>query len=161
VKTGRFADALTITRPKTPEEMAVLQRMVDWIYGEFVAKVAEGRKLTAEQVEAIAQGRVWSGREALARGLVDEIGGLEAAVAHAAKRAGLGENPRVTEYPRQKEFIEALQEIIERRLPGAARAARGPLGDLAGRLESDLRALRSFNDPAGVYARLPLSVAIR
>lgn len=161
VKTGRFADALTITRAKTPEEMAVLQRMVDWIYAEFVTKVAEGRKLTAEQVEAIAQGRVWSGREALARGLVDEIGGLEAAVAHAAKRAGLGENPRVTEYPRQKEFIEALQEIIERRLPGAARSARGPLGDLAGRLESDLRALRSFNDPAGVYARLPLSVAIR
>ena len=161
VKTGRFADALTITRPKTPEEMAVLQRMVDWIYGEFVAKVAEGRKLTPEQVEAIAQGRVWSGREALARGLVDEIGGLEAAVAHAAKRAGLGDNPRVTEYPRQKEFIEALQEIIERRLPGAARSARGPLGDLAGRLHSDLRSLRSFNDPAGIYARLPLGIEIR
>ncbi len=161
VKTGRFADALTITRAKTPEEMAVLQRMVDWIYGEFVAKVSEGRKLTPEQVEAIAQGRVWSGREALARGLVDEIGGLEAALAHAAKRAGLGENPRVIEYPRQKEFIEALQEILERRLPGAARSIRGPLGDLAGRLESELRALRSFNDPAGVYARLPLSIAIR
>ena len=161
VKTGRFADALTITRAKTPEEMAVLQRMVDWIYGEFIAKVAEGRKLTPEQVEAIAQGRVWSGREALARGLVDEIGGLEAALAHAAKRAGLGENPRVTEYPRHKEFIEALQEILERRLPGAARSVRGPLGDLAGRLESDLRVLRSFNDPAGVYARLPLSIAIR
>ena len=161
VKTGRFADALTITRAKSPEEMAVLQRMVDWIYGEFVAKVAEGRKLTPEQVEAIAQGRVWSGREALARGLVDEIGGLDAALAHAAKRAGLGENPRVTEYPRQKEFIEALQEMLERRLPGAARSLRGPLGDLAGRLESELRALRSFNDPAGVYARLPLSIAIR
>ena len=161
VKTGRFADALTITRAKTPEEMAVLQRMVDWIYAEFVAKVAEGRKLTAEQVEAIAQGRVWSGREALARGLVDEIGGLDAALAHAAKRAGLGESPRVIEYPRQKEFIEALQEVLERRLPGAARSVRGPLGDLAGRLESELRALRSFNDPAGVYARLPLSIAIR
>jgi len=161
VKTGRFADALTITRAKTPEEMAVLQRMVDWIYGEFVAKVSEGRKLTPEQVEAIAQGRVWSGREALARGLVDEIGGLDAALAHAAKRAGLGESPRVIEYPRQKEFIEALQEILERRLPGAARSVRGPLGDLAGRLESELRALRSFNDPAGVYARLPLSIAIR
>lgn len=161
VKTGRFADALTITRAKTPEEMAVLQRMVDWIYGEFVAKVSEGRKLTPEQVEAIAQGRVWSGREALARGLVDEIGGLDAALAHAAKRAGLGESPRVIEYPRQKEFIEALQEVLERRLPGAARSVRGPLGDLAGRLESELRALRSFNDPAGVYARLPLSIAIR
>ena len=65
------------------------------------------------------------------------------------------------EYPRQKEFIEALQEVLERRLPGAARSVRGPLGDLAGRLESELRALRSFNDPAGVYARLPLSIAIR
>ena len=161
VKTGRFADALTITRAKTPEEMAVLQRMVDWIYGEFVAKVAEGRKLTPGQVEAIAQGRVWSGREALARGLVDEIGGLDAALAHAAKRAGLGESPRVTEYPRHKEFIEALQEILERRLPGAARSLGGPLGELAGRLETDLRSLRSFNDPAGVYARLPLGITVR
>ena len=86
---------------------------------------------------------------------------LDAALAHAAKRAGLGENPRVTEYPRHKEFIEALQEILERRLPGAARSVRGPLGDLAGRLETDLRSLRSFNDPAGVYARLPLGITVR
>lgn len=161
VKTGRFADALTISRPKTAEEMAVLQRMVDWIYGEFVAKVAEGRGLTPAQVEEVAQGRVWSGREALARGLVDEIGGLEAAVAHAAKRVGLGENPRVTEYPRSKELLEQLQELLERKMPGAARSAAGPLGALLGRMEAELRALRSFNDPHGVYARLPLSIAIR
>jgi protease-4 len=161
VKTGRFADALTIARPKTAEEMAVLQRMVDWIYGEFVAKVAEGRSLTAAQVEEAAQGRVWSGREALARGLVDEVGGLEAAVAHAAKRAGLGENPRVTEYPRAKEILEQLQELLEKKMPGAARSAAGPLGALVGRMEAELRVLRSFNDPHGVYARLPLSIAIR
>ena len=53
VKTGRFADAVTISRPKTPEELAVFQRMVDWIYQEFVGKVAEGRKLTREAVEEI------------------------------------------------------------------------------------------------------------
>jgi protease-4 len=161
VKTGRFADALTIARPKNAEELAVLQRMVDWIYGEFVAKVAEGRGLTAAQVEEVAQGRVWSGREALARGLVDEVGGLEAAVAHAAKRAGLGEAPRVTEYPRSKELLEQLQELLERKMPGAARSAAGPLGALFGRMEAELRVLRSFNDPHGVYARLPLSIAIR
>ena len=60
VKTGKFAGALTISRPKTPEEMAVLQRMVDWIYGQFIGKVAGGRKLAPEYVETIAQGRVWS-----------------------------------------------------------------------------------------------------
>ena len=150
VKTGRFADALTIARPKSAEELAVLQRMVDWIYGEFVAKVAEGRGLSAAQVEEVAQGRVWSGREALARGLVDEVGGLEAAVAHAAKRAGLGENPRVTEYPRAKEILEQLQELLEKKMPGAARSAAGPLGALVGRMEAELRVLRSFNDPHGV-----------
>ncbi|MEX2045341.1 MAG: signal peptide peptidase SppA, partial [Opitutus sp.] len=65
VKTGKFADALTVTRPKTPEEMEIFQRMVDWIYAEFVTKVAEGRSLKRAAVEEIAQGWVWSGSEAL------------------------------------------------------------------------------------------------
>ncbi|MGH7995698.1 MAG: signal peptide peptidase SppA, partial [Opitutaceae bacterium] len=60
VKTGKFADAMTITRPKTPEEMAHLQAMVDWIYNQFVDKVAQGRNLPVARVREIAQGRVWS-----------------------------------------------------------------------------------------------------
>lgn len=161
VKTGRFADAMTISRPKTPEELAVLQRMVDWIYGEFVAKVAEGRKLTPEQVEAIAQGRVWSGADAVENGLVDELGGLDAAIAHAAEKAGIAGNYRLQEWPRQKELLEVIQEFLERATPGAAKSSTGFVATVARRLEEELRVLRSFNDPQGVYARLPLTFVLR
>jgi protease-4 len=74
VKTGRFADTLTIARPKTEQELAIFQRMVDWIYEQFVAKVADARKLDRQVVEEIGQGRVWSGSEAVKLGLVDEEG---------------------------------------------------------------------------------------
>lgn len=161
VKTGKFADTLTISRPKTPEELAVFQRMVDWIYGEFVGKVAEGRKLDPEKVEAIAQGRVWSGTDALEVGLVDELGGLDAAIAHAAEKAGLGDRYRITEYPRKKELLEAVQEFLERHAPGAARSSTSVLGRFTSRVESEMKLLRSFNDPQGVYARLPLTISIR
>jgi protease-4 len=159
VKTGKFADALTISRPKTPEELAVFQRMVDWIYGEFIAKVSESRKLKRETVEEIAQGRVWSGAEAKNLGLVDELGGLDAAIAFAAQKAGLGENYRLVEYPRQKELFEALQEFIEKAAPSRAQST-GFTGKIVQRIESELKVLRSFNDPQGLYARLPLDLAI-
>ncbi|MBL9187241.1 MAG: signal peptide peptidase SppA [Opitutaceae bacterium] len=160
VKTGKFADALTISRPKTPEELAVLQRMVDWIYGEFIGKVAEARGLTREGVEAIAQGRVWSGADALQNGLVDEIGGLDDAIAFAAEKAGLGGNYRVTEYPRQKELLEAIQELLEHAAPRAVRA-QGVAAEIARRIEGELKTLRALNDPQGIYARLPYSLQIR
>ncbi len=161
VKTGRFADAMTVSRPKTPEEMAVLQRMVDWIYGEFLAKVAEGRNLPPDKVAAIAQGRVWSGSDALAHGLVDELGGLDAALAFAAGKAGLAADYRVVEVPREQELFEAIQELIEKAVPGAVRASSGPLVELRRRLERELRALAACNDPQGVYARLPFTLSIR
>jgi protease-4 len=161
VKTGRFADAMTVSRPKTPEEMAVLQRMVDWIYGEFLAKVAEGRNLPPDKVAAIAQGRVWSGADALAHGLVDELGGLDAALAYAAGKAGLAADYRVVEIPRERELVEAIQELIEKAVPGAARVTAGPLEELRRRLERELRALAACNDPQGVYARLPFTLSVR
>lgn len=161
VKTGRFADAMTVSRPKTPEEMAVLQRMVDWIYGEFLAKVAEGRNLPPEKVAAIAQGRVWSGQDALEHGLVDELGGLDAALAYAAGKAGLGADYRVVEIPRERELVEAIQELIEKAVPGAARVSAGPLEELRRRLEREFRALAACNDPQGVYARLPFTLSVR
>lgn len=160
VKTGKFADALTISRPKTPEEMAVLQRMVDWIYAEFVAKVADGRNLSPQRVEEIAQGRVWSGADALALGLVDELGGLDAAVAHAAEKAGLGSNYRLVEIPRQKELIEVIQEYIEGVAPRYA-SSHSLVGKIATRIEAELRLLRAFNDPQGIYARLPYRLDVR
>ncbi|MCC6414359.1 MAG: signal peptide peptidase SppA, partial [Opitutaceae bacterium] len=97
VKTGQFADALSISRPKTDAEMLIVQRSVDWIYGEFLKKVAEARGLEPSFVQGIAQGRVWSGAEAKQLGLVDEQGGLEEAITFAAKEAGLGADYRVAE----------------------------------------------------------------
>ncbi len=160
VKTGKFADAVTIARPKTPEEIAVLQRMVDWIYSEFVGKVAEAREIPLNRVEQIAQGRVWSGADAKEIGLVDEIGGLDAAIAYAAEKAGLSGNYRLVEYPRQKELIEAVQEFLEQVAPRFARSTG--LGDkIVGRIEGELKSMRALNDPNGIYTRLPLTVTVR
>jgi protease-4 len=165
VKTGRFADALTISRPKTPEELAVFQRMVDWIYGEFVGKVAESRRLDRARVEEIAQGRVWSGEEGKAVGLVDEIGGLDAAIEYAARKAGLGRDYRLVEYPHQREFLEAIQELLDKGLPELARSRVGEeaglVGEVTRRFKAELSVLKSMNDPQGVYARLPLNLSLR
>jgi protease-4 len=160
VKTGKFADVISITRPKTPEELAVFQRMVDWIYGEFVGKVSEARKLKREVVEEIAQGRVWSGAEAKKLGLVDELGGLDTAIAYAAKQAKLGADYRLVEYPRPKELFEAVQEFVEKIVPNNARAP-GLAMQIAQRIENEVKVLRSFNDPQGVYARLPLNLSVK
>jgi protease-4 len=162
VKTGKFADALTIARPKTEEELAVFQRMVDWIYSQFIAKVAEGRKLKPSFVEEIAQGRVWSGTEAKKLGLVDELGGLHEAVAYAANRAGLGTNFRIVEYPRSKNLSEALAEMLGRLEPASLRiGSTGIVGQVAERLGTVLSRLKAYNDPRGIYARMPLDLDIR
>ncbi len=160
VKTGKFADAITLSRPKTPEELAVLQRMVDWLYGEFIAKVAEGRGLAPDKVEAIAQGRVWSGMEAQKLGLVDELGGLDDAIAFAAEKAGLGAGYRLQEYPRQKELMEVIQDLIDKASQRSVRAP-GLAAKIAERIETEMKTLRALNDPQGLYARLPYSLQIR
>jgi protease-4 len=161
VKTGKFADTLTITRPKTDEELAVFQRMVDWIYGQFIAKVAEGRKLKPSFVEEIAQGRVWSGTEAKKLGLVDEIGGLSDAIKYAGEKANLGATPRLVEYPRTKNLSEALAEMFGKLAPPSLRVrSTGLIGQIAERLNAELSQLNSYNDPRGVYARMPMNLDI-
>jgi len=160
VKTGKYADALTISRPKTPEELAILQHMVDWIYDQFIAKVSESRHLARDKVQEIAQGRVWSGAEAKRLGLVDELGGLDAAIAFAAKKANLGSRYELVEYPRQKELVEVLQDMLTKRRTDRADAST-LTGQIAARLNVELKTLESFNDPRGVYARLPLNLSVR
>jgi len=159
VKTGRFADMESISRPKTPEELAIFQRDADWIYSEFLSRVAEGRKLSLERVNEIAQGRVWSGADALKLGLVDEIGGLDTAIVYAAERAKLGSGYAVREYPRAKQLSETITEFFE------GMQSSAPRGDLIGRITSRLRAqaatLAEFNDPRHLYARLPLEIVVR
>lgn len=158
VKTGRYADMLTLVRPKTDAELALFQGFVDGIYDDFVARVAESRKLDADLVREIAQGRVWSGAEALRLGLVDELGGLSAAIRHAARQAGLGEGFRVIELPERRQFAQALAEAFEGRR--REQAVEGPFGVLLRQARAELQALTHFNDPRGVYARLPFDLRI-
>jgi len=161
VKTGKYADAITITRPKTDDELAIFQNMVDWIYGEFIGKVAEARKLKKEDVQDIAQGRVWSGAEAKKLGLVDELGGLDDAIQFAVTKAGLGKNYRLIEYPQKKELVETIGELVERFNPDAQAQANGVIGQITARLKHDLATLKSFNDPQGIYARMPMELSLR
>ena len=90
-KRGERADALSDTRGYTPEEDSVLQRQVDWFYEQFVGKVAEGRGMTFDEVDSVAQGRVWAGSDAVKLGLADSLGGLVSAVEWAKTQAGLTE----------------------------------------------------------------------
>jgi len=89
-------------RPITDEERVRVEKMIVGHYDDFVGRVAEDRSMKREEVEAIAQGRVWSGPAALDRKLVDEIGGMEDAIEHARKTAGISkhEKLRIEEYPR-------------------------------------------------------------
>jgi protease-4 len=162
VKTGKFADIVTVSRPKTDEEMAVLQRLVDWSYGKFVGKVAAGRGLRPAYVEEIAQGRVWTGAQALRLGLVDEIGGLDAAIRYAAKQANLEPGYRVFEYPHKKDFAQELAELFGK-VPeeGMHADSAGIAGEVEHRVEAELANLRAFNDGQGMYARLPVALDVK
>jgi protease-4 len=88
VKRGAHADLMMPTRPLTSEEREVLQRELEGVYRAFVGVVAEGRKRTFEEIDALAQGRVWSGADAHARGLVDELGGFDTALDLVRARIG-------------------------------------------------------------------------
>jgi protease-4 len=136
--------------------------MVDWIYDQFIAHVAEGRHLERARVEEIAQGRVWSGMEAQKLGLVDEIGGLEKAVAFAAKQANLGKNYRVIEFPRTKTLNELIAEALETIKPIASRVSEKSVVDLAvERMKVEFRRVAQFNDPQGLYVRLPVEFELK
>jgi protease IV len=158
VQTGALADLGTLSRPMTPAEKVVLQNLVDHIYDEFLQRVARCRNLTSNRVDEIAQGRVWSGADALKIGLVDELGGLDQAIAVAAKESKLGADYSVIEFPGKKSFAEQLSEALS----GEQRPLAGhSLGNrVANRMIENWRWLSSFDDPRGVYARLPFDLEI-
>lgn len=107
VKTNEYADFGTMSRPFNASESGMMQDYIRRGYGLFTRRVEEGRKLKADSVELLAEGRVWTGRQALANGLVDANGGLETAVKKAARMAGLA--AYATEcYPAPKAWYENL-----------------------------------------------------
>lgn len=95
VRTNANADAWSINAPFTPEQQAQVEAEADLFYTDFVERVADGRNLSVDAVEAVARGRVWTGADALDHGLVDELGGLRAAIRKAKVMAGLDEDAKV------------------------------------------------------------------
>lgn len=160
VQTAKLANPMTLTRPKTEVELNRIQGLVDHIYEQFVAKVAESRKMKKEAVHEIAQGRVWSGQEAVKLGLVDEIGGLGAALKHAAKMAKAENDFYVAGPEREpdafKEFLRNLGQGKPRKL-----AKPGPVDALAETFKLQLERLSALNDPHGVYARMPYDLEVK
>ncbi len=104
---------LSLNRKLTKEELSITQAEVDEIYDDFLSKVATGRKMTKENVNKVARGRVWAGSDAVKIGLVDEIGGLTAAIAYAAKLVN-GDKDEILYYPLvEKDFADKLMDFLE------------------------------------------------
>jgi len=157
VKTGQYADRTTISRPKTPQELAISQKSVNQIYDQFLNKVAESRKLPKQKVAQIAQGRVWSGQDAKALGLVDEIGGIDDAIEYAAEQAKLGENWELEEYPKLRSLEQRILETLTNEASARTQKVPDPLTAEFMKIQADLAILQSMNDPRGIYARLPFT----
>jgi protease-4 len=102
VTAGEHAAMFGTTHPYSEDEWALINRWLDHIYADFTGKVARGRGMTAERVHELARGRVWTGADALAHGLVDELGGLDLATSLARARAGLPDDAPVRGYPRNR-----------------------------------------------------------
>ena len=145
VQVGRNADFWSANHDFTEAQWAKLQQFLDQTYADFKQKVGGGRDLSPEQVEAAAQGKIWSGADAKARGLVDELGGLQAAIAGAKELAEIPEDQQVRVVDRP-ERPDPLRRLIEGALKGQVespaaealgRIARGlqPLVDVIGVLE--------------------------
>jgi len=155
VKTSKLAGGNTITRPRTPQELAISQQMVDDVYDNFLNKVSESRKLPKQKVAEIAQGRVWSGIDAKKIGLVDDIGGLNDAIDYAAQTAKLDEDWELEEYPASEGWEEKLINQFAGSKEVRSLQTQDPLSTELLKVKSELSILKNFNDPHGVYVRLP------
>lgn len=111
LKTGKFKDAGSPVRPMTDEDRAMLQGVIDSAHGQFVKAVAEGRKLPEEVVRRLADGRIFTGEQALALKLVDRLGTLQDAIAEAGRLGGISGEPQVIRPARKKKLL--LDMLVE------------------------------------------------
>ncbi|GAB2627144.1 signal peptide peptidase SppA [Novilysobacter erysipheiresistens] len=158
VGTTALAGAFNITRELDPQVGQIIQSVIEKGYRDFIGKVAEAREQPVAKIDEVARGRVWSGAQAKVRGLVDELGGLKAAIADAAKRAELGE---VGDYavhyvekiptPFEQFFAGFAQSRIGVNLLGDSALARGLLAKAMPQARADLELLEGAITPvAGV-----------
>ncbi len=145
VTRGRYADLYSPVRPFTPEERLKVQQQMQATYDAFVEKAAAGRNTTPERIDAVGQGRVWTGKQAKEIGLVDELGGLDRALAIAKQRAKLPPDSEVeiVVYPGRKSIYEIVKN------PFGSSERTGAFGALLG--IGDRRALQTLTAPLRLF----------
>jgi len=149
---GKRAEFESPVRRFTPDEVGKLDEQLRAFYDDFVAKVAQSRRKSVAEIEAVAQGRVWTGRQALDNGLVDGLGGLDRAVAIAKERVGIAadEEVELAVFPPHRPFYELLSELSG---SGAWRQ-NGAGGWTSGRLNAAERdVLRALRGPFALFRR--------
>lgn len=155
VKTARYADMGSIARPLSEAEKGFIQAGIDSVYQTFLSRVAEGRHMSTTAVDSLAQGRVWSGMDALRLGLVDRMGGLQAAVACAARMAGM-KTYAIREYPKPsmpfEKWLGGFSENLQSRI----------LEKELGEQYDIYKTLRRVKENQGIIqARIPADIRIR
>ncbi len=164
VGTTSWAGALRMDRELQPRVGESIQSMIDHGYEEFLARVGKARKMSRDDVDRIARGRVWSGADAKERGLVDKLGGLPDAIASAAARAKLGKTFQVTYIEKEqtlKEKVMASLSVRATRVAASFGYTLSPAPEpVAGTGAALLRAVANeadrlsvWNDPSGIYAQ--------
>ena len=153
-----MTSGMTTSRALTEEEKTIIQGYVDKFYDTFKSRVAEGRHMTEAQVDSIGQGRVWTGMAAKGLGLVDEIGGLEAAIEGAAQLAKLEEGDyRTRDYPEQEDMMQQLMKSLS----GEEKAwVRNEAFGEDLELMHQFEAVRKARGLMGVQARMPFDMRV-
>jgi protease-4 len=149
---------MSLNRRLTSEEMKFIQEEIDSVYAQFLGRVAEGRKMTKEQVNVVARGRVWTGIDAQKIGLVDKLGGLKDAIEYAAKRSDI-KDKRVLYYPLRKEdkFMELLEEFEDDEEGSGIIESNTEIPDELLRYYSELKKMESR---MGIQMRMPFDIRI-
>jgi protease IV len=148
---GKHAEINSPVRPYNQDELKKLQEQLQSFYDDFVEKVADSRHSTPEQIDALAQGRVWTGRQAKQNRLVDELGGLDRAIALAKQRAKIAADSSVeiVVYPPKRTFFELLSD----QLSGASESKAISEWLNASLSRSELDVLRTMRGPLSLFRR--------
>lgn len=154
INTNKNSDFPTVYRPMNPYEKELMQSSIEKIYGDFVSKVATGRKMEEETVDSIGQGRVWSGTKAMSIGLIDEMGGLNEAISGAAKLADL-ESYSVRELPDLEDPYTRLLTQLSGELK--INILKNELGESI----KFYNLIHEVKDMTGAQARMPYFIDIR
>ncbi len=154
VKTSKFADLGTVSRPLSDAEKMIFQNEVNKTYDTFTKKVADGRKKSQSYIDSIGQGRVWSGKEALANGLVDKLGNIDDAIASAARKAKI-KDYKLVSYPAQVDPLKSLFDHSADKVK--AYFVKRELGESYFYYEQ----LKSAINLSGVQTRMPYTITVK